>query len=226
MSRFLIALALGFSALVATQAHAQPDRYLLVPQHPPCCQLQVIRSPVVRPPPVVRTVERRIYVTPPPPVQLQPAERDSSRAVLSLVTGMRRRVLQTSGGTGVVAGARIAGDFGWISFGLRFDFTRFDEEDEYRTALEWRFIARPGEMFRPYASFATGFTAMRGPVETRFGFGVESEAGLLMNHNTTHGALQISLGVTGSAAYLPGVRRSLVDVGIRASLGFAFDGHE
>lgn len=125
---------------------------------------------------------------------------------------------------GVVAGARIVGDFGWSSFGLRFDFTHFAEEDEYRTALEWRFIARRHEMFRPYASFAPGLIVARGAEPTRLGFGVEGELGLMMNHETTHGALQISLGATGSASYLPAVRRSLVDVGIRASLGFAFDG--
>lgn len=137
---------------------------------------------------------------------------------------MRRRVLQTEGGMGVVAGARIVGDFGWSSFGLRFDFTHFADEDEYRTALEWRFIARRHEMFRPYASFAPGLVVARGAEPTRFGFGVEGELGLMMNHETTHGALQISLGATGGASYLPVVRRSLVDVGIRASLGFAFDG--
>ncbi|MFT5356306.1 MAG: hypothetical protein ACI9KE_003529 [Polyangiales bacterium] len=223
MSRFLIALALGFSALAASAtAQAQPDRYLFVPDRSPCCQ-QVIRDPLIRPNPVTRIVERRMYVTPPPNVQLSPVPHSSSRVALGLVTGVRRRVLQTAGGMGVVAGARITGDFGWSSFGLRFDFTHFAEEDEYRTAFEWRFIARQHEMFRPYASFAPGFTAARGSAGTRFGFGVESELGLLMNHDTTHGALQITLGATGSAGYLPAVRRSLVDVGVRASLGFAFD---
>lgn len=236
MSRVLFALVLGFSVLAASpEAQAQPDRYLFVPDHSPCCQRRVIRDPRVRLTPVqvnpvqvnpVRTVERRIYITPPPPVQLRPVRppQTSSRPVLSLIAGMRRRVLQTAGGMGVVAGAKIVGDLGWSSVGFRFDFTHFEEEDEYRTALEWRFIARRHEMFRPYASFAPGFNVVRGSAPTRFGFGVEAELGLLMNHETTNGALQISLGATGNAAYLPSVRRSLVDVGIRATLGFAFDG--
>lgn len=231
MSRVLFALVLGFSVLAASpEAQAQPDRYLFVPDHSPCCQQRVIRDPRVRLTPVqlnrVRTVERRIYITPPPPVQLRPVRpaETSSRPVLSLITGMRRRVLQTAGGMGVVAGVRTVADLGWSSVGFRFDFTHFEEEDEYRTALEWRFIARRHEMFRPYVSFAPGFNVVRGPSPTRFGFGVEAELGLLMNHETTNGALQISLGATGNAAYLPSVRRSLVDVGIRASLGFAFDG--
>ena len=39
MSRFLFALVLGFSALAASsQAQAQPDRYLFVPDRSACCQ--------------------------------------------------------------------------------------------------------------------------------------------------------------------------------------------